>query len=110
MLFTDSPFFDAIVIVFLVAGGMLGARLARAPAWKGGVIAFAASLVQIAAGTMLGIENAIVLGLVYLLAVGLIGGRFGLKLSARQMGPVVIGSFLVPVAVILAYIAIVVGP
>ncbi|WJH39377.1 hypothetical protein N7E02_21410 [Aliirhizobium terrae] len=52
---------------------------------------------------LLDIHSVILQCLVFLLFVGLIGGRFGLKLSARQMGPVVIGSFLASAIVALAY-------
>jgi hypothetical protein len=93
-----------IIAVTVVAGGALGARLARAPAWKGAVIAFSAAALQLVAAELLDIENAVVQCLIFLLLVGLVGGRFGLGLTARQMAPVVIGSFLVPSAVMILYV------
>jgi uncharacterized membrane protein YkvI len=93
-----------LLAVALAGGGALGARLARVPAWKGGVIAFCAAALQMAVAALLDIESVVVQCLVFLLFVGLIGGRFGLKLSARQMGPVVLGSFLLPAMAALVYI------
>lgn len=87
-----------------VAGGALGARLARAPVWKGAVIAAGAGLVQFAVATALKIDSAIINTLVLLVAAGLIGGRFGLRLTGRQLSLVLIGSFLG--AVLVGFIAI----
>jgi hypothetical protein len=92
----------AIIALAVFAGGALGAYLARVPAWKGGVTAFCAAAVETAVAFLLDIDAILLQCLVFLLAVGLIGGRFGLKLSARQMAPVVIGSILVPAVVALA--------
>lgn len=99
MLMDNIWLLDAIVFVSVILGGALGARLARAPAWKGGVIALAATAIQLGLGSLFGIESGILLALIFLFSVGLVGGRFGLQLSARQMAPVVIGCFLIPVAV-----------
>ncbi|SFB02861.1 hypothetical protein SAMN03159496_01382 [Rhizobium sp. NFR07] len=93
-----------LLALALFGGGALGAHLARVPAWKGGVIAFSAAALQMAVTVLLDIESVIVQCLIFLLLVGLIGGRFGLKLSARRLGPVVIGSFLLPATVALVYL------
>jgi hypothetical protein len=78
-----------------IVGGALGARLARAPAWKGAVAAAIASAIQFAVGEIADIRQPLVYSLVFLVAVGLVGGRWGLRLTTRQLAQVVIGSFLV---------------
>ncbi|MGU3495146.1 hypothetical protein ACLBXM_13975 [Xanthobacteraceae bacterium A53D] len=86
------------------AGGALGARLARAPVWKGAAIAAGAGLVQFAAATVLKIDSSFINTLILLVAAGLIGGRFGLRLTVRQLVLVMIGSFLG--AVLAGFIAV----
>ncbi|AOF92229.1 hypothetical protein [Sinorhizobium sp. RAC02] len=77
-----------------IVGGALGARLSKAPVWKGALLAAIASLIQFVIGELADIEQPLVSSLVYLLAIGLIGGRWGMGLTARQLSHIVIGSFL----------------
>ncbi|MER0236808.1 hypothetical protein [Fulvimarina sp. MAC8] len=87
----------AILAVSLVggtAGAALGARLSGAPVWKGALAAGLASIVQLVAGELADIQQPLVSSLVYLIAVGLIGGRWGIGLTTRQLSLVVIGSVL----------------
>lgn len=77
-----------------VLGGALGASLAKIPFWKGAFLAAVASIIQFIMGQVFTIEQPVVYSLIYLCAVGLIGGRWGMRLTARQLGQIVIGSFL----------------
>jgi hypothetical protein len=83
-----------VATVASLLGGALGAYLSKAPAWKGALITAIASLIQIAVGELAQIEQPIVYSLIYLLAAALIGGRWGMGLTARQLALVVIGGFL----------------
>jgi hypothetical protein len=77
-----------------VVGGALGAYLSRATVWKGAFIAAVASIIQFVIGEVVNVEQPLVYSLIYLFAVGLIGGRWGMKLTVRQLAQIVIGSFL----------------
>ncbi|MBP0617206.1 hypothetical protein [Jiella mangrovi] len=88
----------AATLVGGVAGGALGARISAAPMWKGALAAGLASIVQLVIGELGDIEEPLVNSLTYLAAVGIIGGRWGMGLTGRQLSLVVIGSFLLALA------------
>ncbi|WP_338661828.1 hypothetical protein VQH23_16530 [Pararoseomonas sp. SCSIO 73927] len=93
-----------------VAGGAIGARLAAAAAWKGGLIAGLATILQFAVASALDLEGIVLVSLLYLVAAGLVGGRWGLGLTGRQISIVVIGSFLFAVMAGFAAIRLTVTP
>jgi hypothetical protein len=77
-----------------VVGGALGAYLSKVPIWKGAFLAAVASVIQLVIVEVVNIEQPLFYSLIYLLAIGLIGGRWGMRLTARQLAQIVIGSFL----------------
>ncbi|MEP9376257.1 hypothetical protein ABLE91_06080 [Aquabacter sp. CN5-332] len=95
---------DIIIFLTTIAGGMLGTYIAGASAWKGGVIAGLALIISVAIVEVANLEQPIVESLIYLVAVGLVGGRFAMKLTTRQLISVVLGSFLVPLVAALVAI------
>lgn len=90
-----------------VVGGALGARLSKAPVWKGACLAAVASIIQLVVGELANIDHPLVYALIYLLAIGVIGGRWGMKLTARQLAQIVLGSFLLALVAGLAVIYLV---
>ncbi|GGF76023.1 hypothetical protein GCM10007301_40030 [Azorhizobium oxalatiphilum] len=93
-----------------VAGSALAAWLSGAPIWKGALTAALAMALQLGISTLLEIDNPIVNGLLFILTVGLIGGRWGFGLGTRQLALVVLGSVLFAIAVPLALIYLVLTP
>lgn len=106
----SGSLFIVISLLGSVAGGALGAYLSKAAVWKGAVSAALATIVQSLIVTLADIEHILVSSLIYLVAVGLIGGRWGLKLTGRQLSHVVIGSFLFPLLFGLAYLSLALPP
>lgn len=100
----DALFLMAITLLGSILGGALGAYASKAVMWKGAVTALLAALVQYAVGWAAEIETPIYDSLIFLVATGLIGGKWGLKLSVRQLMHVVIGSFLLTIALVMIYI------
>ena len=84
----------AIALVASIVGGALGARLSKAPVWKGALLTAIASIIQLLVGELADIDQPVVYSLIFLIAVGLIGGRWGMGMTARQLSIIVIGSFL----------------
>ena len=77
-----------------VAGGGPGAHLSKTPFRKGALLAAVASIIQFAIGELTNLRQPLVYALINLVAIGLIGGRWGMRLTARQLSLIVIGSFL----------------
>lgn len=76
-----------------VTGGALGAWLAGRGAWRGAVLVLIGWAAQAAAGAV-GVDGVVWGTLVFLLALGLAGGRWGMGLSARALSLVAVGSIL----------------
>jgi len=105
---------DIALIIMLVfagssLGGALGARFSGAVIWKGILIALLATIVLQIVGLVTANENQIVDFLIYLAAVGVIGGRWGFKLSTRQLMHIVVGSFLVTAILVAMYVYVILG-
>jgi hypothetical protein len=90
---TIDPFFFP-TLAGAVGGGALGARLTRAPVWKGAAVTVAASLGEVTIAEAIGVVQFVLEVLIYVVLIGLVGGRWGLGMSARQLSIIVLGNFL----------------
>jgi hypothetical protein len=106
----DEEAIYAVALVGWVLGGALGAKLAKAPVWKGAVLTVIASVVQLAVAVFADIEHPAVNTLIFLLVVGLVGGRWGMKMTARQLSLIVIGGILIGFLAGFAFMYTVISP
>ena len=97
----DETTLTHIALAASVLGGTLAAIQAKVAAWKGALIIIAALAFEAFSSLVLGIESRAVLFLCFVLGAGLIGGRFGLGLSARKMGFILVGAIVAAVSVVL---------
>lgn len=84
-----------VTILASSVGGALGAKNARAHAWKGFVIIAVSTIVTVVMLTLLNIDNDILTAFSSLIIAGIVGAI--LKLSPRQTSIVIIGAILMTV-------------
>lgn len=85
---------EGLLFVFLgvVVGGAAGARIQGFDAWRGAVVATFAAILVMIVSLLFAIENWLLNILIFIVAVGVLGGA--LKLPGRALSSVVLGSVL----------------
>ncbi|MBB4441178.1 MULTISPECIES: hypothetical protein [Rhizobium] len=94
-----------VTILTCSVGGALGAKNAKAEAWKGFVIIAVSMIVTMVIFTLLNIDNDVVVSLASIVIAGVVGAI--LKMSPRQTSLVIIGGllFAVVAAVLISLIS-----
>lgn len=82
-----------LLVLGTVVGGALGAKVAGFDAWRGAVAVAGASVITLIVQIFFGVDNRLIDILVFLVAVGVLGGA--VKLPGRALSSVVLGAFLV---------------
>lgn len=80
------------VLLAVIVGGAVGARLQGFDAWRGAVAAMAGAIFVMVLAFGFAVSNWIVQLLVFVVAVGVIGGA--IKLPGRALSSIVLGSVL----------------
>jgi hypothetical protein len=81
-----------VTILTCSVGGALGAKNAKAEAWKGFVIIAVSMIVTMVMFTLLNVDNDVVVSLASIVIAGVVGAI--LKMSPRQTSLVIIGGLL----------------
>lgn len=100
---------EAILLLVLgtIVGGALGARVAGFDAWRGAVVVTGASIIVLTVQVFFGINSRLIDILVFLVAVGILGGA--VKLPGRALSSVVLGAFLLA-AVVAGFVGAALSP
>lgn len=97
----DITTLGVIMLASAFIGGGLGAHLASASFWKGAVSSLIAVVLQVVIAIFFGIDNLLIHFVIYLIMLGLVGGRLMMKLSARTLTSVALGTLLIPALAVL---------
>lgn len=85
------------ILIGVVVGGALGARVQGFDAWKGAIAAMCGAALVIVLGVFFAIDNWLLDILIFMVGVGVLGGA--IKLPGRALSSIVLGAALFGVAV-----------